>query len=78
MRTVWILWHKFDLSEDESSEVLVGVYSSEEKADQARGRALLKPGFRDHADGFEVMEAPVDEDQWTEGFMVDEAGDLVG
>ena len=72
MKTVWILWHKFDLSEEETSELLVGVYSSEAKADGARDRALLKPGFRDHPDGFEVMEAAVDEDQWTEGFMVDE------
>ena len=60
MRTVWILWHKFDLSEDETSELMVGVYSSEAKADAARARALEKPGFREHPDGFEVIEASAD------------------
>lgn len=63
------LWHmRFD-DEDRDYDKLLGIYSMEEKAEQ--GLALLrdKPGFRDHPDGFEINEGPMNKTDMTEGFL---------
>ncbi len=65
---VYLLWHAHDL--DEEKEVkLLGVYSSEAKAQEAKVKASSLPGFRDYPDGFHISRYPVDKDQWTEGFV---------
>ena len=43
---------------------LIGVYSSLEKAEAARARAVLQPGFRDHPTGFQIGRGKLDEATW--------------
>jgi hypothetical protein len=83
VRLVWHV-HHFELPEgvshrDESGVVLnldvdedvkiIGIYSSEDAADEAIARARLLEGFRKEPDCFIVKEFTVDEDKWTDGFV---------
>jgi uncharacterized protein YegP (UPF0339 family) len=61
------LWHlRYDGREDHDK--LLGVYSSREKAEEALASLRDKPGFRDHPDGFEILDGAIDETFWLEGF----------
>lgn len=61
------LWHlRYDGREDHDK--LLGVYSTKEKAEEALAVLRDKPGFRDDPDGFEILDGPIDETCWLEGF----------
>jgi hypothetical protein len=66
---VWLLWHTHTVGE-EDDEKLIGVYSSPDKAAEAQRRASQRPGFRDSLDGFGIDAYILDEDRWTDGFVV--------
>lgn len=68
MNTVWLLWFEEHRSE-EDTELLIGVYRTEETAKEAMGRLKLQPGFLDHPQGFKVYEQALNTDSWTEGFV---------
>jgi hypothetical protein len=55
--------------EDGDDVKLLGVYSTEQKAQDRICRARSLPGFREEPDCFLVDRYPVDEDQWAEGFI---------
>jgi hypothetical protein len=62
------LWHlRYDGREDHDK--LLGVYSTKEKAEQALAVLRDKPGFGDYPGGFEILEGPIDQTYWLEGFM---------
>jgi hypothetical protein len=65
---VWLLWFEQEHEEGEDTELLIGVYRSEEAAKGAIERLKDQPGFKDHLGGFQVYPPNVDEDSWTEGF----------
>jgi homoserine kinase type II len=65
---VYLLWHAHNLDEEEEVKLL-GVYSSEQKAEKARERARSLPGFRDYPENFHIDRYAVDRDHWTEGFI---------
>ena len=69
MQTVFLLWHSHKLTEEMDDEKLIGVYSTEARAAEARERVAEQPGFRDHLEGFEICSYEVDRDNWTEGFV---------
>ena len=66
---VYLLWHTHEMPDGEEDDKLIGVFSSEEKADQVRLRALIQPGFHDAPEGFVISRYMVDEDHWTEGYV---------
>ena len=66
---VWLLWHTHTVGE-EDDEKLIGVYSTQKKAEQAQRRAAKLPGFRDVPEGFGVDSYLVDQDRWTKGFVI--------
>jgi len=69
MNRVFLLWHthtKFDGAEDNK---LVGVYDSQEDAQQATDRVGGQPGFVEHPSGFHIEPYTVGVDSWTEGFV---------
>jgi homoserine kinase type II len=68
MMNVFLLWHVHDLGEEEDAKLL-GVYSSEQKAEAARQRAVALPGFRECPEGFLVDRYELDQDYWTEGYV---------
>ena len=69
MDSVWVVQHVHELSEDREDIKMIGVYSSEAAAREAVKRLSTQPGFCDCPEGFSVDEYPLDEDNWTEGYV---------
>ena len=65
---VYLLWHAHDL-EEEVDVKLLGVYSSQQNAEEAKLRVSDKPGFRERPEGFHIDRYKIDQDCWTEGFV---------
>ena len=65
--TVWLLWFEQEREVGEDTELLIGVYRTEEAAKAAIGRLRDQPGFRDYPQGFNIYENTLDKDSWTEG-----------
>ncbi len=67
-----LLWHfrigPDDDWDDDGTERLVGLYSSEAAAQGAMIRLRGKPGFRDWPEGFAIVACRLDDDLWPEGF----------
>ncbi|MBF9131411.1 hypothetical protein I0C86_20950 [Plantactinospora sp. S1510] len=55
--------------EDGDDLKILGVYSSEQRAEERIQGARLLPGFRDEPDCFMVNRHRLDEDQWADGFV---------
>jgi hypothetical protein len=53
----------------EEDAKLIGVYSTADRANEARQRAASLPGFREHPEGFVVDRYEIDRDHWPEGFV---------
>jgi hypothetical protein len=73
MKIAFLLWHTRETTGFGDDAKMIGVYSSEEAAQAAKRRSALLPGFRDHPDGFIIDRYQVDNDNWTEGFGIEEA-----
>jgi len=69
MDSVYLLWHSHELDDGHDEVKLIGVYKSETDAHAAMERVGDKPGFRDLPDGFEIVEYPLNVDNWTEGYV---------
>ena len=54
---------------------LIGVYSSEDKANKVISRLVQQPGFVGSPDGFSIDKYEVDEDHWSEGFVTETSAD---
>ncbi len=65
----FLLWHVNGMPDGEEDGKLIGVYSSRERAEEAKSRSLGLPGFREVPDGFIIDEYLVDQDNWTEGYV---------
>lgn len=72
MKEVYLLWHCHELKDDfgvHDEEKLIGVFSSEEKAEEAINLLKDKEGFSDYPkECFEIDKATVDGLNWTKGF----------
>jgi homoserine kinase type II len=66
---VWLLWFEQEREEGEDTELLIGVYRSEEAARAAIQRLRDQPGFRDFPEGFQAYPHTLDKDSWEEGFI---------
>jgi hypothetical protein len=69
MTSVFVLQHVHELEAGAEDVKFLGVYSSREKAQEAKARLGRLPGFADAPDGFHVDEYRVDQDQWAEGYV---------
>jgi hypothetical protein len=65
---VYLLWHTHTLDGGGSDEKLLGVYSTEEKANERMLSASELPGFSASPSGFEVARYVVDRDESGQGF----------
>jgi len=54
--------------EQSDIELLIGVYSSKDEANDAINRLRDKPGFADFPKGFEIAPYELDRDHWVDGF----------
>jgi hypothetical protein len=66
--SVWLLWFEREREAGEDTELLIGVYRTEEAAREAIVRLKDQAGFKDHPEGFHVYPRTLDKDSWTEGF----------
>ena len=66
--SVWLLWFEQERDDGDDTELLIGVYRTEEAARSAIERLKDQPGFRDYPQGFNSYEAVLNKDNWTEGF----------
>jgi hypothetical protein len=63
------LWHMRVDHEGPDYDKLLGVYSTQAKAEQGLILLQEKSGFRDHPDGFEILDGTMDRTSMTEGFI---------
>ncbi len=69
MDRVWLLWFVQQRDEGEDTELLIGVYRSEDDAKTVIKRLADQPGFRDAPKGFKAYEYVLGRDGWKEGFV---------
>jgi hypothetical protein len=65
---VWPLWFEQEREDGEDTELLIGVYRTEEAARGAIVRLKDQAGFKDYLEGFHIYSRTLDKDSWTEGF----------
>jgi homoserine kinase type II len=65
---VWLLWFEQEREEGEDTELLIGVYRTEEAANAAISKLKDQPGFRDYPQGIHSYETTLDKNSWEEGF----------
>lgn len=67
--TVYVLQHSHELDGCDETK-MIGVYSSQQLAEAAIERLRQQPGFKDHPNDFFIDPYPLDQDHWTQGFVV--------
>jgi hypothetical protein len=65
LKSVHLLWHVHD-----DDEKLIGVYATDADAVAAKERLKRKPGFVNTPEGFQIAEYELNQDHWTEGYVV--------
>jgi homoserine kinase type II len=65
---VQLLWFVQQRAGSDDTELLIGVYGTEQDAKAAVERLRDKPGFADFPQGFLIEQYEVNQDHWTEGF----------
>jgi homoserine kinase type II len=71
MDSVWLLWFEQEREDSEDTELLIGVYRTEDDAHAAIQRLKDQPGFREYPKGFKAYEYVLGRDSWAEGFVLD-------
>ena len=74
MHQVYVLWHTHELKDDFGSHdeiKMIGIFSTEEKAQGAIEQLKDQEGFRDYpVSCFEIYEQVVDRIGWEAGFCI--------
>jgi hypothetical protein len=70
MATVFVVQHVHEQQDGDEDVKLIGVYSSRETAAAAVARLRRQPGFSDTPEGFHVAEYRLDQDHWSEGYVI--------
>lgn len=69
IQTYCRLWHRHTDEEGRDHDKLLGIYSTQERAEIGLALMRGKPGFQEYPDGFEINEGTVDRTYMTEGFV---------
>ena len=69
MRTAFVLHHTREDEDGYDNDKLIGVYSSQERAERVIESYKGLPGFAEHPEGFSTSAYEIDKDHWTEGFV---------
>ncbi|WP_156874073.1 DUF7336 domain-containing protein [Sphingorhabdus lutea] len=65
---VYLVTHAHELEFYAEHEKIIGIYSTQENAEEAINKLKLKAGFCERIEDFQIEEHIVDEDSWREGF----------
>ena len=72
MKNAYLLWHTREDDKYMEDSKLLGVYSSEELAQEKIDTYYkFQDGFKDYYEGFLISKYTVDKMEWTEGFVRD-------
>jgi hypothetical protein len=66
---VQLLWFVQEREDGDDTELLIGVYQTEQDANDAIARLHGQPGFVDFPQGFKAEPYELNKDHWTEGFV---------
>lgn len=69
-RKVYLLQHCREIADGEDDYKMIGAYGTAEAAEEARARAVQRPGFKDYPDDFQIVEYVLGQDHWVDGFFV--------
>lgn len=70
MKIVYLLQHLRE--EDDYEDIkLIGIFSSEDKANESKKKHACLPGFNESPEGFSIDEYKIDQDFWNEGFGIE-------
>ncbi|WNL46177.1 hypothetical protein RKE25_00665 [Dyella sp. BiH032] len=70
MKKVYILEHSRENADGEDEYKVIGAYETMADAEDAKSRAVLRPGFKDYPDDFNIVEYVLGQDHWVDGFFV--------
>lgn len=68
MKYVYLLQHCYEINNCEEIKT-IGIYSTEEIAQDVIRKIILLPGFKDFPESFHIDKYALDEDNWKEGFI---------
>lgn len=68
MKYVYVLYHTRFGENDYEDVKCLGVFSSIDKANQAKQYALTQKGFKDYPDNFDMVKYEIDKQEWIDGF----------
>jgi hypothetical protein len=70
MEYVYRLTHEIDITEEPEKDdwVDLGVYSTQEKAEEALNRFRKLKRFTAYQDGFDISRYKINKDSWTSGY----------
>ena len=66
MDRLFVLLHSLP---DTGKVKVIGIYSSQEMAENALERTQVLPGFAEESEGFSIETYEVDKDHWPRGFV---------
>jgi len=74
---IFVLEHLHEFEDGHEDSKLLGLYSSQEKAEAGLERVRDQPGFRDHPEGFSIEAWEVDSERiaWPQGFVTVQPGE---
>lgn len=67
---VYVLQHNYSVNGCDETK-LIGVYGSQQAAEEASARLREMPGFKQRASGFQLDRYVLNVDHWAEGFRGD-------
>jgi hypothetical protein len=68
LKSVFLLLHSYERDDCEETKT-IGIYSTNEKAQNVIEKYKKLSGFKDYPDCFYIAEYEIDKDHWEEGFI---------
>jgi len=65
---VFLVQHAYYLEEEEEIKI-IGIYSTQDKAEEAIAKLRSQPGFQDTPKDFYIDTYTMDQDHWSEGYV---------
>ncbi len=69
MKSAFVLEHSYEINGNDETK-LIGIYSTNELAEEAILRLKIQPGFRDRPEDFHISEYELNKDNWVEGYAI--------
>ena len=69
MKSAFVLQHSYEIDGNDETK-FIGVYATNELAEEAILRLKIQPGFRDRPEDFHISEYEINKDHWVEGYAV--------